>query len=154
VALTISCSLPLQTPYFLITDADTFFIRELEALTLLDQQDCTPDSSICDLQRKVGCICVTSILDRRCTPASHISMCGHVSLSRTRCAPMLHTQSPVCVAGVQVQFRARNELQAPVQWADQKEWIKLSAQVLNVSALAEPVQNLRGRTCVSQQYHH
>ena len=24
-----------QTPYFLITDADTFFIRELEALTLI-----------------------------------------------------------------------------------------------------------------------
>jgi hypothetical protein len=63
-ALTISRSLPLQTPYFLITDADTFFIRELEALTLLDQQDCTPDSSICDLQRKVetasSCICVAT----------------------------------------------------------------------------------------------
>jgi hypothetical protein len=46
-------SVALQTPYFLITDADTFFMRELEALTLMDQQDCTPDSSVCDLQKKV-----------------------------------------------------------------------------------------------------
>jgi hypothetical protein len=87
----LACSFTIQTPYFLITDADTFFIRELEALTLLDQQDCTPDSSICDLQRKV-------------------------------------------------QFRARNELQAPVQWADQKEWIKLSAEVLNISAPKDTLQ--------------
>ena len=58
------------------------------------------------------------------------------------------------VAAMQVQFRARNELQAPVQWADQKEWIKLSAQVLNVSQLAAPVQILRGHTCASEQYHH
>ncbi len=33
----------------------------------------------------------------------------------------------------QVELRARNELQPPVQWEDQREWIKLSAQVLNVS---------------------
>ena len=48
---------------------------------------------------------------------------------------VLHKLAAMFWLGVQVQFRARNELQAPVQWADQKEWIKLSAQVLNVRLL-------------------
>lgn len=87
----LACSFTIQTPYFLITDADTFFMREMEALDLMDQQDCTPSSSICDLQKRV-------------------------------------------------QFRARNELQKPVQWADQQEWIKLSAQVLNISAPEHTLQ--------------
>jgi hypothetical protein len=146
--------LPLQTPYFLITDADTFFIRELEALTLLDQQECTPDSSICDLQRKVGCICMAvSILDGRCMPASRSDLWTSGPEQAILCAHMAHPLTST-VAGMQVQFRARNELQAPVQWADQKEWIKLSAQVLNVSQFAECVQMLRGCTCASQEYHH
>ncbi len=44
----------LQTPYLLITDADTFFMRDLGALDLMEQEACTEASGVCDLQKKVG----------------------------------------------------------------------------------------------------
>lgn len=67
-----------QTPYFLITDADTFFIRDLEALDLMDQQDCTSDSGICDLQKKVQMV---SSIDRE-DAAGHCPGPQHVRLAR------------------------------------------------------------------------
>lgn len=42
-----------QTPYFLITDSDTFFINKWEALDLMSQRPCNATSGVCDLKRKV-----------------------------------------------------------------------------------------------------
>jgi hypothetical protein len=43
-----------QTPYYLITDADTFFLRSFEALDLLHQEmGCDKTSGVCDLQKQV-----------------------------------------------------------------------------------------------------
>lgn len=44
----------MQTPYFLITDADTFFLRSFEALDLMRQAEgCTKTNGVCDLQKQV-----------------------------------------------------------------------------------------------------
>ena len=44
----------VQTPYYLITDADTFFLRSFEALDLLHQEEgCDKTSGVCDLQKQV-----------------------------------------------------------------------------------------------------
>ena len=51
--LRLACSFTIQTPYFLITDADTFFMRPFEALDLMHQKDCKKNSGVCDLQKKV-----------------------------------------------------------------------------------------------------
>lgn len=46
--------LALQTPYFLVTDTDTFFLRSFEALDLMYQQEgCAKTSGVCDLQKQV-----------------------------------------------------------------------------------------------------
>ena len=52
----------VQTPYYLITDADTFFLRSFEALDLLHQEEgCTKTSGVCDLQKQVLATCWSSI---------------------------------------------------------------------------------------------
>jgi len=43
----------VQTPYFLITDSDTFFIAEWQALDLMHQKECNATAGVCDLQKKV-----------------------------------------------------------------------------------------------------
>lgn len=167
----IDCALlTLQTPYFLITDADTFFMREMEALDLMDQQDCTPSSSICDLQKRVGqqpmwmldflscqfqLACTMSAHQRNCQldPCSLDTASVRQTPYRCRILRWKFTCSTTCgrCMDVQVQFRARNELQKPVQWADQQEWIKLSAQVLNVSSFPplHPVCDTRTQSLAS-----
>ena len=51
--LKLACGLTIQTPYYLITDTDTVFLRPLEALDLLEQAECTTDSGVCDLEKQV-----------------------------------------------------------------------------------------------------
>lgn len=46
-----------QTPYFLITDSDTFFTNRWQALDLMLQKDCNATSGVCDLRRKVSLRC-------------------------------------------------------------------------------------------------
>ncbi len=44
-----------QTPYFLITDTDTFFLRDFEALDLMHQEEgCNATAGVCDLQKQVS----------------------------------------------------------------------------------------------------
>ena len=38
----LACSFTVETPWFLILDADTFFLSPLEALDLMQQKACTP----------------------------------------------------------------------------------------------------------------
>lgn len=50
----LACSFTVTTPYFLVTDADTFFLRPFEALDLMYQQEgCAKTSGVCDLQKQV-----------------------------------------------------------------------------------------------------
>lgn len=49
----LACSFTIQTPYFLITDSDTFFTNRWQALDLMLQKDCNATSGVCDLKRKV-----------------------------------------------------------------------------------------------------
>jgi hypothetical protein len=48
----VSSSCP-QTPYFLITDSDTFFTNKWQALDLMSQRPCNASSGVCDLKKKV-----------------------------------------------------------------------------------------------------
>lgn len=49
----LGCSQNISTPWFLVTDADTFFMRKVQALDLVRQSDCNETSGVCDLKQKV-----------------------------------------------------------------------------------------------------
>jgi len=49
----LACGNTIQTPFYLITDADTFFMRSMQALDLVAQGECKPDSGVCDLKKQV-----------------------------------------------------------------------------------------------------
>ena len=48
----LACSFTVNTPWFLILDADTFFLSPMEALDLMQQKACTNESVVCDLKRQ------------------------------------------------------------------------------------------------------
>lgn len=50
----LGCSQAISTPYYLITDADTFFMRKLQALNLVKQKECKETSGVCDIKEKVA----------------------------------------------------------------------------------------------------
>jgi hypothetical protein len=145
----VSC---VQTPYYLITDADTFFLRSFEALDLLQQEEgCTKSSGVCDLQKQVrrhlcGSLCSTaSPCGARMLGGSNtatLRMPWHSILNRSCIKRHHETQhaAPTSYKGVllraQVQFRARNEMQNQIiaHESEQIAWLSLSAHVLNVSA--------------------
>lgn len=52
-----SASCP-QTPYFLITDSDTFFVNKWQALDLMMQRPCNASSGVCNLKKKVPSRCL------------------------------------------------------------------------------------------------
>jgi len=50
----LACGSTIQTPYYLITDADTFFMRSVQALDLVSQTECKPTSGVCDLKKQAS----------------------------------------------------------------------------------------------------
>lgn len=141
----------VQTPYYLITDADTFFLRSFEALDLLQQEEgCTKTSGVCDLQKQVRrhlwslCSTTSPCGVRMLGGSSTAMLCmpWHCILNRSCIKRHQETQhaAPTSYKGVllhaQVQFRARNEMQNQIiaHESEQIAWLSLSAHVLNVSA--------------------
>lgn len=49
----LGCSQAISTPYYLVTDADLFFMRKVQALDLVLQSECKDTSGVCDLKQKV-----------------------------------------------------------------------------------------------------
>ena len=50
----LACSFAVSTPYYLITDSDMFFLHPLGALDLMDQEECRPDSGVCDAKKAIA----------------------------------------------------------------------------------------------------
>ncbi len=48
----LACSFKVETPYFLVLDADTFFLSPMEALDLMQLKTCTSSSALCDQERQ------------------------------------------------------------------------------------------------------
>lgn len=44
----LACSFAISTPFYLITDADMFFLHDLGALDLMEQTECGKTSGVCD----------------------------------------------------------------------------------------------------------
>ena len=49
----LGCGATIRTPYYLVTDANAVFTRSLQALDLVAQGGCLPDSGVCDLRKRV-----------------------------------------------------------------------------------------------------
>lgn len=49
----LACSFTVQTPFYLLTDADTFFLSDMSAFDLMDQRACTIESAVCDMEAKI-----------------------------------------------------------------------------------------------------
>jgi len=50
----LACSFAVSTPYYLITDSDMFFLHPVGALDLMDQEECRPDSGVCDAKKAIA----------------------------------------------------------------------------------------------------
>ena len=64
--LKLSCAERLRTPFYLITDADTFYLRPLSAEALLEAGPCTAASAVCDNSKTTAYRCHT-----RCAVHGH-----------------------------------------------------------------------------------
>lgn len=49
----LACAFVVETPFLLITDADTFFLRPMRGQDLVEAARCTASSAICDANGKV-----------------------------------------------------------------------------------------------------
>lgn len=50
----LACSFAISTPFYLITDADMFFLHDVGALDLVEQTECTEASGVCDKDRAIA----------------------------------------------------------------------------------------------------
>lgn len=71
----LACGNTIQTPFYLITDADTFFMRSMQALDLVAQGECKPDSGVCDLKKQVRLPLTTRTIPTVLTMIDHMFIC-------------------------------------------------------------------------------
>lgn len=50
----LACSFAISTPFYLITDADMFFLHDVGALDLIEQKECTEASGVCDTDKAIA----------------------------------------------------------------------------------------------------